>query len=154
MRTTPWHSAIVLLLALRFYFGCSLEPLSGGTSTSENGRVVGMVVDTGGSPASQTVVVLLPAVYNPVKDTETLFSDTTDLSGAFRFSEVTVGEYSLQSRHIADGTRALTGNVMVRSDTDSVVVNDLTLRKPGSIKIAVPKEANRQSGYVYIPVNR
>lgn len=152
MRKLTLYFQILLALVLQFlYHGCTLGPVSGGTSTSENGRVAGRVMDGDGSPASQAMVTLLSASYNPVSDTGTLLSDTTDASGSYHFSKVKPGAYTVQSRDISRGTRALAKDVVIDSEKDSAIVDDCTLRKPGSIRIAVPGGAAGRSGYAYIP---
>ena len=153
MQKITLYALYLLLTSLQLLFFSCTTDLTGGTSTSENGRVAGVVFNENGTPASQAEVVLLPAGYNPVKDTGDMVTDTTDSSGTYNFptKNIKAGEYSILSKHSTNGTRAFTNNIIVVSDTDSVAVDLLTLKKPGSIKIAVPAEASDRSGYVYIP---
>jgi len=144
-------TAILPFLIIPFFYGCGTGPISGGTSTSENGRVAGIVVDNAGAAVSRAEVLLIPADYNPVRETEKLCRDTTDSSGAFLFSGVHAGEYTVQSSHVFSGTKALTRDVNVDSVTDSVFVGSCALNKPGSVRIAVPSEARTGSSYFYIP---
>lgn len=151
MRVMKNIRATLPFFLLPFFYGCGTGPLSGGTSTSENGRVAGIVVDNAGAAVSRAEVLLLPAAYNPVRDTETPFRDTTDSSGAFLFSRVHAGEYTVQSNHAVSGTNALTRGVNVESVTDSVFVGSCALHKPGAVRIAVPSKAKTGSFYFYIP---
>jgi hypothetical protein len=139
-----------LLFGGVFFVRCTTD-LGGGTSTSENGFVAGIVVTEEGKPASETEVVILPADFNPIKNTDSIAIDTTDSSGAYAFSDIDPGEYTVHSKHITSGTRAYADNVIVLSDSDSVAVEDQTLRSPGAIKVAVPEEVRDGSGYAYIP---
>ncbi|MBN1306680.1 MAG: DUF2341 domain-containing protein [Chitinispirillaceae bacterium] len=128
---------------------CSPDSVAGGTSTSENGRVVGRLVTTAGAPASNTQVTLIPASYNPVKNPAAVPIDTTDDSGGYSFTRVGRGDYVVQSVHVAERTRVLRCGIRVAGDTVTLPAD--TLRSPGSIKIALPEAVDAASGYVYIP---
>lgn len=147
------HAITLLLLFLAvvsvFIPGCSTN-IAGGTSTSENGRVIGMLVTDDGAAASRTKVVLLPASYDPISDTITPETDTTDASGYYLFMEVPPGEYTIQSVQIDSRMRAFTDSVLVTAN-DTTTVAPATLRQPGSIKIALPSVGDGAAGYLYIP---
>lgn len=128
---------------------CSPDSVSGGTSTSENGRVAGRIVTSDGVAALRTQVMLLSAGFDPVSENAMIHADTTDTSGNYSFALVAPGEYSVQSVHIDDRTRALTFGIQVEGDT--VLLSDDTLRASGSIRIALPDSLHLSSGYIYIP---
>jgi hypothetical protein len=137
--------AILALLGLT----CSTD-LSSGTSGSEtgNGRVIGCIVNSTGTHVSGVQVMLLPDTYDPCKSEDPVLLDTTDTSGSYSFS-CHQGNYTLQSVHLHDRTRAYSDSVIV--DTNEVEVPDDTLKSPGSITITLPQDGGLQDGYFYIP---
>ncbi len=131
------------------WYSCSPDSLGGGTSTSENGRVAGIVVDSAGVPATRTQVELFPADFDPVRNNDTVHVDTTDDSGNYLFTGVEQGTYTVSCVHLSVRTRAFRSGIEVHGDT--VKLSGDTLRKPGSIEIALPDTVDTVSGYMYIP---
>jgi hypothetical protein len=149
MRTITHSLLLFLAFVSVFIPGCNMN-MAGGTSTSENGRVTGMLITDDGTTASRTRVVLLPTSFDPISDTMTLETDTTDTAGYYLFTDITPGKYTIQSVQIDSRKRAFTDSVLVIAN-DTTTVEPATLRQPGSIKIALPSVENGDSGYLYIP---
>jgi|WetSurMetagenome_2_1015567.scaffolds.fasta_scaffold10555_2 hypothetical protein len=130
---------------------CGLDPLAGGTSTSENGMIAGVIVDSSGVPQKNTRVTLLPADYDRVRDSGLVKSrvDTTDISGGFAFSHVDSGSYSIQARSITDAAMLLISTIAVRGDT--AICAPSALEAPGMIRVTPPDSQDARTVYVYIP---
>jgi hypothetical protein len=144
-------SAVVTgtLCGLVFFLNCMQSPVAGGTSTSENGRVVGKVVGETGGAAGNVQVSLLPAAYDPVADTANLAVDTTDANGTYSFAGVAPGDYSIEGVHLVTRTRMLIDSFRVADDT--IALTDDTLHIPGTIEVALPERQADVSGHIYIP---
>jgi len=139
---------VIIFGVAYFMAGCSVSRLAGGGTESTNGRVVGMLVDTEGKPATRTRVMLITSNYDPVKDgpVSDSMTSTTDTSGKYTFTKVNDGNYTVLAENSEKGTRAIVRGIKAN---DSVAAD--TLRKPGVVKIMVPAGVNTSTGYVYIP---
>ena len=133
--------AIVLAaaaLSLGLLCLCSTPQLVGGTSSSENAKVNGIITDTAGIPAPGTQVFLIPSGFNPARDqlAKNAFGDTTDASGSYAFTEVAPGTYNIEATNRAHGTSLLiTGIALAKKDSLTVLQD--TLRKPGTVVVAL-----------------
>ena len=128
---------------------CSLEaPVSSGGTGSET--VIGKIVHDDGSPAGGTVVTLLPYNYNPsVENTRyPILSDTTDSAGCYTFTISNTGIYTIEALHMTQRTRAMVTGVKVIGDT--VLIEEITLKKPGQVEIIFPDTVDTAEAYVYI----
>lgn len=128
---------------------CGLSSLAGGTSTSENGRVAGIVVSTSGVPARGALVSLFPADYDPQKNSAAIPADTTDSSGRYAFSAISPGSYDAYSVNPSDRTSGLVKFIHVEEDT--VIASVDTLQKPGAITVTLPSGLDTNAGYFYVP---
>lgn len=127
---------------------CTTGPLTGGSSSTDNGKITGKICSEDGSPAPGIAVVLHSADFNPMKDTATPCDVFTDSTGTYAFDSLAPGIYTLEATAAKSGTRALINTVMV--DTTTTHAENVTLKKPGAISIQLP-ETIQTSGYVYIP---
>jgi len=143
--------ALTLLvpLCVSLWSDCARQPLAGGSSQQGNGIVMGAVVDTTGAPVSRARVVLLPASYDPVKDTAAPIVSIADSAGRYVFSRVDSGAYTIEAVHRDKRTRALVSGIYVMNDT--VPVSNATLLKPGAIHVTLPGGSDAAGGYVYVP---
>ena len=132
------------------YLHCSMADLAGGgTIETTNGRVTGTILHRTGDPASWTQVKLLPADYDPVKNTAAIPVDTTDSLGTYAFTHVAPGNYTVQAVHIDKRLRAFVGGIHIADDTVTVPAG--MLQDPGAIKVMLPDIADLVHGYVYVP---
>ena len=69
--------------------------------------MAGKVIYPGGAPAAKSVVKLIPDRFNPFTDTTAVLVDTSDDSGAYVFSGVSYGVYTVQSVQSVKRTRAI-----------------------------------------------
>jgi hypothetical protein len=136
---------------LLLFCACGLDPLAGGTSTSENGMIAGVIVDSMGIPQKNARVTLLPADYDRVRDFTLVKSrvDTTDVTGGFAFSHVDSGSYTLQAHGPADAAMALMSSITVRGDT--AILAPCMLEASGTIRVTSPDPHDHLTVYVYIP---
>lgn len=130
---------------------CSPPSLTGGTSSSENAKVKGTILDTAGDPAPGARVLLIPAAFNPAEDTavKKITRDTTDGSGAYSFVGVAPGVYNIQASNPANGTSLLITGIECRKK-DSITVSADTLKQPGTVVIALDTAVS-PGVKVYIP---
>jgi hypothetical protein len=134
-----------VLIACANYFGP-------GTGSDTPNSLSGSLVNTDGSAGSNSLVQLIPSNFDIVKDSALPSSRTvlTDSTGAYRFDNVHVGTYTIQSVHQTKRTRALAVGIRVLSD-DPVTVAADTLRRPGTIRVMLPDSVDAVNGYVYVP---
>ena len=117
----------------------------------KRGMVVGIIHSEDGKPAPGTRVGLMPAHFDPVRDTASkLWFDTTDAEGAFSIDSVDSGSYNIQALQLTARTSLLIQGVEVRSDT-TVASSREYLREPGAVTILLPDSVSTKSGYVYFP---
>ena len=121
------------------------------TGVTETGTVVkGRLVSPSGTPVSASVVQLVPAGYDPVKDAGTqTYADTTGPAGSYVFNGVVQGAYIVQAVNMLHRTRMMTG--IIYFSEDSAQVPDDSLQIPGSISVTVPDNFDTINGYIYIP---
>jgi hypothetical protein len=143
-----------------FFFGAATVALlclctrqyAGGTSSSENAKVGGVIVDTAGSPAPGTSVLLIPSTFDPSRDQikTSVRIDTTTGTGGYSFAGVGPGSYNIQATNPALGTQLLIQGIELRQH-DSLQVAPNTLRKPGTVVVALSKSVNSSGGSIVIP---
>jgi hypothetical protein len=140
-------AAFALTCALR----CSISPVAGGASSSENTRIAGIILDTLGVPAPGTNVMLIPEEYNPVEDARLPDSQVTvtDSHGRYSFDIKASGIFNVQAAHPLTGTRLLRQNIVagLGDMIDSLV--DI-LRPAGAIEVRLPDSVDMRKGFVYI----
>lgn len=142
-----------LLSVASLHFSCTKLSVDGGSgSTTTNGYVAGLLVDSNGKPASCTVVRLLPNTYDPVKDAPLPDSmvDTTSISGTYCFAAPKNNTYNLQAQKIAGGYGLLITGIPIDS-CDTVKVPAEMLKQPGTVSVTLPVSLNKPDAYVYIP---
>jgi hypothetical protein len=146
IRFLPIGIATAALLCL-----CSRQ-YAGGTSSSENAKVGGVITDTAGTPASGTSVLLIPSAFDPARDriATSARTDTTSGNGSYSFDRVGPGSYNLQATNPARGTWLLVQGIELK-EHDSLLVAPSTLRKPGTIVVAISNPANFSGGSIVIP---
>jgi hypothetical protein len=126
-------------------------PLSGGTSTTDNPKVMGTIIGDDKHPASNTRVILVPENYDPLRDTAAIVADTTDALGRFVLPVSHKGVFNIEAVHLVKGTRLLLRGIEVGSGNDSVQVISDTLKQTGSVRVELPDSTDCASGYLYIP---
>ncbi|MBN2037103.1 MAG: DUF2341 domain-containing protein [Chitinispirillaceae bacterium] len=142
---------LLTALACTALLSCSLSPLGmGGSTSTPNEVVMGSVMFPNGTPAERTIVQLIPSSYAAIGNTpsSTLPTDTTDESGAYRFTRVDTGTYNIQAVHLDTRARALVTGIA--ADTDTVIVPSVVLELAGNL-IVIPDSLDSMSGYLYIP---
>lgn len=145
------YYGILLCLAMAgsTCFYCINLNMAGGSSSTDNGRILGMICRESGLPAPHTQVALRPADFDPYRDTGRLRMDTTDATGDYSFSAVAPGVYTLEAVGLAGRARALVNSVIV--DTVTAYAPVAMLAKPGALNIRVRNGPEGAVSYVYIP---
>lgn len=131
---------------------CGSPNYAGGTSSSENAKVKGTILDSAGTPAPGARVLLIPAAFNPTEDSagKNITRDTTDGGGAYSFDSVAPGAYNIQAHNPANGTSLLITGIECRKK-DSITVSADTLRLPGTVIIVLGTTTGSLGANVYIP---
>jgi len=144
---------VLLGFVLVSFIGCStFDPLAGGSSQQGNGVVVGKVVDKYGSAAPNIVVKLYPMDYNPLRSAAIPDSciDTTDSSGNYMLKAPHSSlVYQIYASNILKTVNALAPNITISGDTTRVA--NVVVSVPGTVKVAIPDNADSSNGYIYIP---
>jgi hypothetical protein len=127
------------------------QPVAGGTSTTDNPKIVGTILGDDYRPASNTRVILLPEGFDPQRDTLEEIVDTTDDRGRFVLPFDHEGVFNIQAVHLTKQTQLIILRIVVNQGDDSVKINDDTLKAPGTVTIELPDSVDHTNGYVYIP---
>ncbi|MBN1757582.1 MAG: DUF2341 domain-containing protein [Chitinispirillaceae bacterium] len=149
-RITLYRYFVAIAAAVAGFTGCSGPQIAGSISETTNGMVAGVIIDFTGEPARRTKVMLLPAGYDPVKDTGDLSVDTTDSLGRYRFADIISGKYSIFATHLDGETNVSISGIVVEDSTETVAPSD-TLRNPGVVQVMLSVAEVSLNGYLYIP---
>jgi hypothetical protein len=128
---------------------CGDMRLAGSVSETTNGMATGRVVTAAGEPVGSAKVKLVPAGFDPVKDTAAILTDTTDADGRFYFPGIDSGDFSISAANGNNGISALRTGIRINCDT--VDIAEMTLTMPGAVKVMLPEGINASDGYVYLP---
>ncbi len=128
---------------------CSVT-VAGGSSSTDNGKILGVILQENNQPASNTQVKLLPLDFDlfnfgPFPDS---LICTTDVSGRYTFIMDDTGTFNIQACHLSNGTRLHIPRI--NHDDDSTFVPFAKLAGPGVIKVFLHDTVNTAVGYLYI----
>lgn len=140
---------LINLLIICFLFQCSSD-FSGGTSSTDNPKVMGYIVNENHLPTANVEVLLLPINHNPLIDNLALSgaTDTTDINGYFELLAPDTGTFNIQSRHFESNRNLLKRDIKV--DSDELFVDTLLLEEPGALKITLPESLDTNNSYAFI----
>ncbi len=144
--------AVVLFSLLFLISQCGPGPkeLVGGTTNTPNACVNGTLVHKDGSAAQNAIVYCIPADFIPgISEKNLVRYVITNDSGAYVFSSLDSGVYTITAIDRAQATRCLIKETTTVYDTVSLPKSTLDI--PGAIKIAVTDKEKLSSGYFYIP---
>ncbi len=137
-------------MAILSYFSCTTTDVAGGSSSTDNGKIVGMICTQDGLPAADVRVFLRPADFDPCRDdTASIYIDTTDSAGKYEFDRLATAVYTIEAVSEKAGTRALVTPI----DVDSATTNasPATLAEPAVIEIHSYNNCDSFQCYAYIP---
>lgn len=137
------------LLTLLFFSSCTQTNLTGGTSTSENGRIMGTVVTENGTKIPNVRIEILPASFNPSLITTSMHIDSTDESGSFCFDSLPPGNYTVNSIDNSGTRGALSFNIISSHDTS--ILSAETLRTFGTMLYSLSDSTDDTTQYAYVP---
>lgn len=142
---------IFIITCMVIYCRCSSDNIAGGGTEDVNTMIViGKVLNPDGSAASHAQVQLIPADYDPIRDSGlVILKGTTDNTGEYRFALKKSGNYNAQIVQLIVQTRAMISNEKVQTDT--TIFPPAVLSEPGKIKVTLPENADTNNGYIYIP---
>lgn len=149
LHLTGWICSIVTITVFLSVMNCAPD-ISGGGSEAGNARISGMVTDEEGKPASNVIVSITPADYDPVKDPKPAapFYDTTGADGKYHFTIADSGKYSIFACQESSHTSTLLSYFAGKGD---VTIPSCKLHKPGAVKVPLPQGSDTVNGYLYIP---
>jgi hypothetical protein len=140
---------ILFMIAITTNFYCTTVNVAGGSSSTDNGKITGIIKQDDNQPAPYTQVTLRPADFDPLRDTILPCYDTTDLDGKYLFDSLPKGIYTIEAVAINNRKRALVTTVMV--DTTLTYASVASLADPGRIEIQIPGCPPTSMSYVYVP---
>ncbi len=143
------YSILCCVTVLLTMLSCGTTSVAGGSSSTDNGKVFGNILDENGDIASNTVVKLYRSDYDPYRDSAIILIDTTNEQGEYAFSKLSSGIYTVEAVDMRYRTRALVQSIAV--DSLNVNATVAVLSKTGTITIMIPDETGDTNGYVYIP---
>jgi Concanavalin A-like lectin/glucanases superfamily/Domain of unknown function (DUF2341) len=148
MRLRPFTLLWLLGSILLASFSCTRLSVNGGGGTEWEANINGNVLDSSGAPLANVRVILLPSSYNPVTGLSIpdSLADTTDNLGHYSIITTQTGSYSIEAIDNNRGLRSLVTGVSV-AGTDAVLVRNTIARIPGAIRIILPQDVDRGSGY-------
>ncbi|MBN1601342.1 MAG: DUF2341 domain-containing protein [Chitinispirillaceae bacterium] len=147
MKNHIFKTLFLVVMTTGFY--CSPVDVAGGSSSTDNGKITGIVSLENNLPARNTRVTLRTADYDPFCDTILPGIDTTDSEGKYEFDSLPSGIYTIEAVSIENGKRALVTSVLV--DTSITYASALSLAEPGRIEVQIPECAITPGCYVYVP---
>ncbi len=151
LRTISCTCMLPVLLVFTVNVIQCTQPVAGGTSTTDNPKIVGTILGDDYRPASNTLVILLPENFDPKRDTFEMIVDTTDDEGRFTLPIVHAGVFNVQALHLVKQTQLLIMGVVVNQEDDSVKIDVDTLKISGSVSVKLPDSVDFANGYIYIP---
>jgi hypothetical protein len=139
------------LLCIGLLLGfCSKSPTqtAGGGSDTE---VTGRIVLACGAGKADARVMLIPADYIAAFDTQAtkVKITTTGSDGAYRFTRVDTGTYTLQANDPKEGGRLLINNIRVNAAKNTIPPD--SLKKPATLVVPLPDSISKLNGYAYVP---
>jgi hypothetical protein len=149
MRYLILKVTIILIVAISIMSIECTTNLAGATTETTNG-LTGCIRNIDSTPASYSIVKLIPVDYNPVDNISMYHCDTTDSNGIYSFSDIDTGRYSVIARNVKEMTSCLVRNINIDPDT-LVKVPEGTLKKSGALAATFSSENAVANGYVYIP---
>jgi hypothetical protein len=141
-------AAIILVILSVLLLDCTTN-LAGATTETTNG-LTGSILNSDNTPASYSIVKLLPVDYNPVYNSSLYLCDTADSNGNYKFRGIGTGQYSVIARNLKEQTSCLVRNINIQKDT-LINAPGGTLQKSGALSATFSTENAVAKGYVYIP---
>lgn len=126
--------------------------LPGGGDDFPNSKVSGAVMNADMTPASRTMVCLIPAGYDPVSDQPPFYPliDTTDAAGNYALTVSGAGSFNIQAKQLDSGTMSFVSDIRVTAGAD-VSVPAAVLRPSGAVSVTLPAGVDTVNGYLYVP---
>ncbi|HEX2956250.1 MAG TPA: DUF2341 domain-containing protein [Chitinispirillaceae bacterium] len=121
---------------------------TGGGSEAGNAKIFGKVVDSTGVPVGNAFVYARNTSFDPVKDVEVTTTGKTAFDGSYEICVEIGVDYVIEAKLPSQNTFALISDVAVRDSLSTAPL--CTLKTPGSVKIEIPENIDREQGYVYI----
>ncbi len=149
MKNFSYFMKVAIVTGCILFTTCSITSLTGGTSTSENGRVTGMIVNRSGKPVPMVQVQLFTTENNPIRDDKVISVAVTDEHGTYTFDSVAPGSYNIQSIDSFKSSGTL--HFGISSAHDTLTVTPDTLAIFGSLECTFPGFQPDSNDYAYIP---
>ncbi len=145
---------IILFLGLIVINGllhCSLNNIAGGGTEDGNPIVIsGIILNSDGTPASDTQVKLISSSYNPVNNYNIPNSqiDTTNQKGQYALKTAQFGMYNILALDLNKKTQLIIKEMEIGTDTFTVPTD--TLKQSGSLYLRLSDSINEIGGYLYV----
>ncbi|MDO5576110.1 MAG: DUF2341 domain-containing protein, partial [Fibrobacter sp.] len=128
---------------------CVTINTAGGSSSTDNAKIMGKICSENGSPVPFAEVAFLPYDNDPFHDSCVIVIDTTDSSGKYEVNILAGGLYNMEAIGLKNRMRA----IMTSINTDSGInyMPEISLHNPGNITVNMGNSQSDSQGYVYIP---
>ncbi|MBF0433136.1 MAG: DUF2341 domain-containing protein [Fibrobacteria bacterium] len=144
--------SIVILFGCIFFIQCSSNDIAGGTSTSENTIVAGIVKDQDDNLVGDAVVSLYTRTYNPhiSSDSSTVQTAITNKEGIYRFENLNGGTYNIVVKNELEKSADIIQSfeVIEKVQTNTPVA---VLQKESTVGIPLQGLGAVEGDYFYIP---
>jgi sugar lactone lactonase YvrE len=137
-----------LLLLTILGLACTHTPtqLTDGSSSE---TVIGQLIGADGSPAANTRVLLVPADFDPVRDTlDSNLIAVTDSLGRYKVEVTEKGYYTLNAVDPVNGGRTLSDAVAVMGENLELPTD--TLKPTGSLVVTIPENLQMADYYIFV----
>lgn len=147
------------VLMLIILGGCSNgNDVAGTGSSTGNAKIAGVILSEDGTPASNSVVYLIPDDYNPIENRSVveIRVDTADSEGFYSFEmEDTLDSYNVDAMGITGNFRYFKSGLTPSFDESNENLDTGFLMETGVLKVILSGDFYDSSdGYLYIPGTR
>lgn len=154
MRAVGRFVSVALRTAGLILAGCAVEePIQEagkGTGSETTNHIAGVVWESEGPAAARTLVSLVPAGFDPLRDTLPPGRIAlTDAEGRFRFDDPGAGSYSIEALSLRAPLRGRRGDIAYPGGHQNL--SNLVIEAPGCLRVNLPADLHSAGGHVLIP---
>lgn len=142
------YKLLSLVIIVICKLSCVTINTAGGSSSTDNAKIMGKICSDDGSPVPFVEVTFLPYDNDPFHDSCVMVIDTTDTSGKYEVSALVGGAYNMEARGLNSGMRAIVTSI--NPDSGFNYMPDISLQKPCNITVNMGNSLSDSQGYVYI----
>lgn len=143
------NNFMLLLIVFMCHISCVTVNTAGGSSSTDNGRILGKIYSENGTTVSSVQVTLMPHDNDPFCDSSVVIIDTTDTTGSYEFNNLSEGIYNIEAVALHNRMRAIMCAINVDSSINYMPA--VSLLRPAAITINLENNLSDMKSYVYVP---